>query len=186
MLSNIYKKDVHIAVWKRELSNSLKKEVASFIRANPLFRTSVVVTPNSALEALHQSLGDESSVLGDDIAELVDIFCKLFKIEEAKIKLSVLDHAMCPKFHVDRLPCRLITTYQGIATDWLPGEKVDRSKLGPGSKGKPDHESGLFENTQDIKRLNYGDVALLKGDLWEGNEGKGLVHRSPTPENQER
>jgi len=25
-----------------------------------------------------------------------------------------------------------------------------------------------------------GDVALLKGELWEGNEGAGMVHRSPS------
>jgi len=86
---------------------------------------------------------------------------------------------MCPKFHVDRIPCRLATTYQGVATDWLPHEQVDRSKLGHGSDGKADDESGLFNSVADIQHLQCGDVALLKGDLWEGNEGAGLVHRSP-------
>ncbi len=74
----------------------------------------------------------------------------------------------------------MVTTFQGSATEWLPHKVVDRSKLGHGSKGIPDEESGLFRNSGDIQQLNTGDVALLKGELWEDNEGAGLVHRSPS------
>jgi hypothetical protein len=120
-----------------------------------------------------------SAMLSEDIAELVDMFCLLFDVKSAGVRLGVLESAMCPKFHVDRIPCRLLTTYQGVATEWLPHELVDRSKLGHGSNGLPDHESGLFDCPDAIQQLNQGDVAILKGDLWEGNEGNGLVHRSP-------
>jgi hypothetical protein len=35
--------------------------------------------------------------------------------------------------------------------------------------------------------LNTGDVALFKGEAWEGNEGFGVVHRSPSvPDNTQR
>jgi len=35
--------------------------------------------------------------------------------------------------------------------------------------------------------LNAGDVAFLKGEHWDGNENKGLVHRSPiVNENENR
>jgi len=98
----------------------------------------------------------------------------------------VLDKAMCPKFHVDRVPCRLLTTFQGIATEWLPHNKVNRDKLGPGSQGKADSESGLYTSPEDIQQLQAGHVALLKGELWEGNENAGLVHRSPAVPNGER
>ena len=30
-----------------------------------------------------------------------------------------------------------------------------------------------------MQQLSQGDVALLKGEGWVGNEGKGLIHRSP-------
>ncbi|MDG1293104.1 MAG: DUF1826 domain-containing protein, partial [Pseudomonadales bacterium] len=73
----------------------------------------------------------------------------------------------------------LITTYEGIATEWLSHQDVNREKLGAGSKGQPDHLSGLFEHSHEIQQLNCGDVALLKGERWEGNENAGLVHRSP-------
>jgi hypothetical protein len=43
----------------------------------------------------------------------------------------------------------------------------------------PDSESGLYQRKSDIQQLNCGDVALIKGTRWEGNENAGLVHRSP-------
>jgi hypothetical protein len=86
---------------------------------------------------------------------------------------------MCPRFHFDRIPCRLVTTYQGIATQWLNHAVVDRSKLGAGNQGKSDEQSGLFNNIEDINRLSEGDVALLKGENWDETQGAGLVHRSP-------
>lgn len=30
-----------------------------------------------------------------------------------------------------------------------------------------------------IQKIGSGEVALLKGEKWHGNEGFGLIHRSP-------
>ena len=70
--------------------------------------------------------------------------------------------------------------YTGTGTQWLPHDCADRSKLGRGSHGKSDDESGLYASTDHIQQLMSGDVALLKGEMWAGNEGAGLIHRSPT------
>ena len=97
------------------------------------------------------------------------------------------DNAMGPRFHTDRVPCRLVSTYHGVASEWLAHNLVDRSKLGRGNNGQPDADSGLFQSEEDISRLNIGDVAILKGESWEGNENAGLVHRSPqVPTNHKR
>jgi len=45
-----------------------------------------------------------------------------------------------------------------------------------------DADSGLYTSADAIQTLAIGDVALLKGEHWEGNEGAGLVHRSPMVE----
>ena len=104
----------------------------------------------------------ESIALASDVAGLVDRICYLFDLKSVGLRLSALGHAMCPRFHVDKVPCRLATTYFGNATEWLPHDRVDRSKLGPGSNGKPDARSGLFSRNDDIHQLDVGDVALLK------------------------
>jgi hypothetical protein len=87
---------------------------------------------------------------------------------------------MCPRFHVDRIPCRLVTTYQGPATQWLTNAVADRSVLGHANGGLPDHKSGLYSHGDNVQQIKAGDVSLLKGELWEGNEGAGLIHRSPS------
>ena len=97
------------------------------------------------------------------------------------MKLTALDQVMCPRFHVDNVPCRLVTSYCGQGTQWLPDNAVDRTKLGRGNNGLPDERSGVYRITEDIQELAAGDVALFKGARWEGNEHRGLVHRSSTP-----
>jgi hypothetical protein len=86
---------------------------------------------------------------------------------------------MCPRFHIDKLGCRLVSTYQGPGTEWLSNDDVDRSKLGAGNMGLSDDVSGLYSQAADIQQVNKGDIVLLKGEGWYGNEGLGAVHRSP-------
>ena len=184
VLTDIYRDDVNVAVWQRELPEDLTAAVDDLLTANPTFRSSMSVTPQSALSSVSGVLA--CPVLSEDVAELVDMFCCLFDLKRAGLRLTALSSAMCPRFHVDNVPCRLITTYRGAATQWLPHNVVDRSKLGAGNKGLPDEESGLYQTKQDVKQLTSGDVALAKGELWEGNENAGLVHRSPALAANER
>ena len=181
VLTDIYQDDTNIVVWQRTLANSLVQAADSVIDSQPSLEKLLVVAPQDASDEVEKALGcsPEATVLAGDIAQLVDMFCCLFDLKRAALRFSVLDRAMCPRFHVDRVPCRLVTTYQGIATEWLPHNVADRSKLGAGNMGKPDELSGLYDNASDIKQLESGDVALLKGELWHNNEGAGLIHRSP-------
>ena len=181
VLADVYQEHTNIAIWERELSATLKDSIEDVLTSNNGFETAMTVTPQCALSSISEALGTTTrSELSKNIAELVDMFCCLFELERTGLRLAALNRAMCPRFHVDRVPCRLITTYQGVATEWLPHQVVDRSKLGLGSNGQSDLDSGLFRHQRDIQQLNCGDVALLKGELWEGNENAGLVHRSPT------
>jgi len=181
VLTDIYREDTNIVVWQRNLSSELTQTVDQFLAANPSFQSSMTLSPENAVVHIHDALGNSPDTveLSENIAELVDMFCCLFELKHAGLRLTVLDRAMCPKFHVDRVPCRLVTTFLGSATQWLPHHTVDRTKLGIGSNGLPDESSGLIQSVDDIRQLKAGDVALLKGEMWEGNENAGLVHRSP-------
>ncbi|MGR6872575.1 DUF1826 domain-containing protein [Pseudomonas sp. HK3] len=188
ILADIYRKDSNIVIWQRTLSDKLALAVNDILDKNASLQTQLVVSPQYARAKINKALGNTEScdILSEDIAELVDMFCSLFDLKFAGLRLTALSHAMCPRFHVDKIPCRLITTYQGVGSQWLPNNRIDRTKLGAGNQGKPDELSGLFSKMSDIQQLKQGDVALLKGELWEGNEGAGLVHRSPQLSNDAR
>jgi len=186
ILTDIYREEVNIAIWQRQLSTTLTSSIAAFLIKKPTFKTSMTVSAQSALASINDSLGEDMGELSENIAELVEMFCCLFELKRVGLRLTVIDSAMCPKFHVDNVPCRLITTFEGVGTEWLSHQTVNREKLGIGSNGKPDSESGIYKNLYDIQQLNCGDVSLLKGEHWEGNEDGGLVHRSPALITNER
>ena len=181
VLADIYHKDTNIVIWQRKLEDMLTQAANNILMANPMLQISLAVTPQNTFSAVYTVLGSSlmATILCKDIAKLVDMFCYLFNLKHAGLRLTSLDNAMCPRFHVDAVPCRLVTTYQGIATEWLPHRVADRSKLGIGNQGMPDEKSGLFQNVSDIQQLCPGAVAVLKGESWEGNQGAGLIHRSP-------
>lgn len=188
VFTDIYRNDANIVIWKRELPNELSEAVSHILESPPTRAKVLVVSPQNTHNALSDALGESSAVatLSDDIALLVDMFCCLFDLTHAGLRLTVLDSPMCPRFHVDHIPCRLVTTYRGIATEWLNHDVIDRTKLGAGNQGKSDEESGLFESLNDINRLSEGDVALLKGENWDETKDAGLVHRSPSVSTNER
>ena len=185
VLPQIYNQDTNIVIWQRDLEQTLTNAVNTLITANALKPLELAVSPGDAFDQLIKALKpednnrDEVKALCEDIALLVEMFCCLFDLKRAGLRLKILDKPMCPRFHVDKIPCRLVTTYQGVATQWLNHSDVNRSKLGTGNLGKPDEESGLFKSLNNINQLQQGDVALLKGEYWDENEGAGLVHRSP-------
>ena len=187
-LGDIYQDLHNIAIWRRTLSNDLVVGVNELLQSKASLQISMSVAPQNALTAVHEALQVYpcASKLSEDIAELIKMFGCLFDLDCVGLRLAALDHAMCPRFHVDKVPCRLVTTYRGTATQWLPHHLVDRTKLGSGNNGLPDDLSGIYQSADDIQQLNSGDVALIKGECWEGNEGAGLVHRSPWPKPGER
>ncbi len=193
VLPHIYDQNTNIVIWQRDLEQALTNAVNTLISTNAIKPLELAVSPDDAFDKLVTALKpddnnrNETDALCKDIALLVEMFCCLFDLKRAGLRLKIVDKPMCPRFHVDKIPCRLVTTYQGVATQWLNHSDVERSKLGTGNLGKPDEESGLFKSLNNINQLNQGDVALLKGEYWDENEGAGLVHRSPpVAENEQR
>ena len=85
------------------------------------------------------------------------------------------------RFHVDRVGVRMLVTYTGPGTQWLPHEHVDRRWLGSAGQDRPDEENGLMKSGAEVQQVNPFDVVLLKGEAWPGAERFGAVHRSPDP-----
>lgn len=117
--------------------------------------------------------------LVNDIAFLVALYGDLLGCERVALRLEVVGRAMCPRFHTDRTGIRLLCTWRGPATEWLEEAGADRSKLGAGAHGLDDACSGLILDPRRIGQVAPHAITLLKGDLWQGNAGHGVIHRSP-------
>lgn len=180
MLAEIYEPAINLAVWQRTLPGTVTRAAEDVARAGQRGTQSLTVNSQNVTDSVARALGlDVESGLVADISELVAMFSCLFEHQTIGLRIAALERPMCPRFHVDHVPCRLITTYCGVATQWLPDQSADRSRLGKVSAGVPDESSGLFAQPSDVQQLGEGDVALLKGEAWLGNEGHGVIHRSP-------
>lgn len=114
-----------------------------------------------------------------DIDYLAEIYGDLLGCPSVGLRVEVLARAMCPRFHVDATGIRLLCTYRGSGTEWLDDRYADRSKLGSVSDRIDDEHSGIILNPAGVHRVATYDIALLKGSRWQGNAGRGIIHRSP-------
>jgi hypothetical protein len=184
-LALIYRPEVNLCVLRRPATSWIQGFVARLLSGPwPFERELKTGTERPPVESL---LPDEAHALPGaeawlaDIEHLVELFRDLFEPEGLGLRLRTLEKAMCPRFHVDKVPVRLVCTYGGPGTEWLPNDAADRAKLGHGACGLPDAKSGLILDPAAVRSMPAHAVGLLKGTLWEGNAGRGAIHRSPKP-----
>ncbi|HCS46612.1 MAG TPA: DUF1826 domain-containing protein [Pseudomonas sp.] len=184
-LARILDDGVNLAVWQRQLPAHIADFSRLLLSLNePLAESlSLELADEEAEPNLHGLASGFSDLEGyegfiADVSWLVSAFACLLGAKRIGLRLRVLDKAMCPRFHVDHVPVRLLITYAGIGSQWLKEGVMDRRKL-----GKPEAEP---DDDAQIQQIVSGDVALLKGEKWHGNEGFGLIHRSPQPAPAER
>ncbi len=180
-ISHIFNRDINISIWKRNLNSNILHASEILLLKNSDLQFSELVNKNFSIDFLVDKIGADEKLISlyEDIQYLTKLFCELFDIKDAWLRIDAIDKPMCPRFHADHLKCRLVTTYYGPGTQWLPNSLVNRNKLGHGNNGLADDISGLFSKKSDIENLDVGDIGLLKGEAWVNNEGLGLVHRSP-------
>ena len=178
VMTKILDENVNLALWQRQLPVHIVDFGALLLSLDePLADAIVVEMPNEKtqpnLQGLASRFNDLEGYTGfiADVSWLVSAYACLLGAKRIGLRLRALDKAMCPRFHVDHVPVRLITTYAGIGSQWLEEGVMERSQLG--------HQQAEPTRAGFIQQVNAGEVALLKGEKWQGNEGAGLIHRSP-------
>ncbi len=182
-LSDILEDGVNLSVWQRQLPLHIAEFGALLVALNEPLADAMVIELNNEesapnLQGLASSCRDLEGYEGfiADVSWLVSAFACLLGAKRIGVRLRLLDKAMCPRFHVDHVPVRLITTYAGVGSQWLREGVMDRRKLSQADA----------EPSERIEQIHCGEVALLKGTKWHGNEGHGLIHRSPALKADER
>lgn len=168
---------VNLAVWQRQLPQHLNAFAETLLALDEPLAESLTLDIDEdsdpqllTLATGYRDIAGYTDFVAD-VAWLVRAFACLVEARRVGLRLRVLDKAMCPRFHVDHVPLRLITTYAGIGSQWLKEGVMPRNRL-----GDPRAEPWLLA---DVEQLEAGSVALFKGEKWSGNEGAGIIHRSP-------
>lgn len=164
VLAKIYETDIQLCILNRSLDIGTHRYATTLQAEHTGFQLIQPINPRDVKQSLETSLPSHQSRSSfiEDVSMLVDMFACLFELKIVGLRLNALNKTMCPRFHIDQVPCRLITTYAGRGTEWLESD----DEIPPG------HQAA-------IRSLRTGEIALFKGKTWENNHGKGAIHRSP-------
>ncbi|ANC84236.1 DUF1826 domain-containing protein [Pseudomonas putida] len=175
VLAEVLQDGVNLAVWRRRLPAQLEDFAALVISlGQPLADQRVIDVNEEQKPVLPDLLREAADLHGyeafvADVTWLVAAYTCLVGARRVGLRLRVLNAPMCPRFHVDNVPLRLLTTYVGPGSEWLQERDSYRGEL---HTAQPP--------VDNIQHLQAAEVAVLKGEQWQGNEGAGLVHRSPS------
>ena len=171
VLMDIHRPGVNLAIWQRPLPATLRgKALQSLMRLAP-FTVVAVGTPLELADRLAEQLPGPVPV--DLMLDLADLAAGFLVLDgggaRARVRLEALVHDGCKKWHADAVGLRMLCTYCGGGTQWLPidgGAPAARALNGATPSGH-------------IGQLPTGAIAVLKGERYPDNEGNGCIHRSP-------
>ena len=104
----------------------------------------------------------------EDVIDKAGLMAELTGAPLIDLRLDVVEDDRCRLFHVDHVRLRLMTTYRGPGTEWIPPHIA--AALAPGALPPPD----------TVRRLARGEVAVLRGGKDATPERPGVLHRSPS------
>lgn len=172
----IYDEDVEIVSVTRPKAGTLdaaaKRLVSS--RQAPQLRWVQAANASVPADAVPSSIEvDVRAVLLDEITEASEVLSELMGCEQVGIRLETLNGPMCPRFHVDHVPCRMLITLSGYGTEWIAHGDVDWELF-----ADRDNQAAPVKAQRPVQQLSSGHWSLLKGGAWS-DHFSGVVHRSP-------
>ncbi|MEL6719987.1 MAG: DUF1826 domain-containing protein [Bacteroidota bacterium] len=174
ILKDIHIKSKNIAIYQRSIE-ALNKELEQTqertieCRAKGTTEEILLILQNYFANNINGC-----KVLLDDITELLTTFKNVSQATSFRLLLATVSTNMCRRFHTDINDLRLLCTYIGQGTLWVPDKVVNHRATTKGSN------EDMVLDEQQIQQVNTGDVIILKGALYE--DANPILHRSPSIE----
>ena len=108
--------------WLDQLDSSSFQNLRVLIQPDHLPRA---IKPH--LDGCGIGAGDMRDFLIKDIGELISVFAGITKSRLVDVRLDVISHDACWKFHRDWVERRLLTTYRGPTTEWVHPQYAARA-----------------------------------------------------------
>lgn len=188
-LSSIVKPDINFAIWQRNISSFLDNWTREInwhktetlegeidIDSLEEFEDDLF----SELSKWRKGLPDMTRWIAQDMALNVKLFMQTTSKKRVFIKIEPVSSDMCRLFHVDNNDLRMLCTYVGQGTLWLPNNNANRKFLGKGNN------QDIVIEPLNIFQAQKLDVLILKGELYPENKVGGAIHKSPPLKQGER
>ncbi len=174
VLGDIARPGVELAGWQRGPDPAWADWLAA-MRNDDLPACRLELAPDDAARALNDHFdacgtptGEPRDAFVADVAGLVACFAGLAATRTVRLRLDPIAGDACRRWHRDCVPLRLICTYLGPGTVWVPPAWSDAVL------------ARLDDEAPQAMVFDTGDVALFKGCGWPGQaHDGGIVHRSP-------
>lgn len=174
-LERIHESKTNIAIYERNVK-AMEAEIDHLLATNLLLKLSgtskeIIEQLSDAFNANHCN----APMLLNDAKQLLKAFEIISEAKSFRLNLFTVNSNMCRRFHTDINDLRLLCTYSGPGTFWLPEEAANRNQYHTGG----DNEE-IVANPKLIQQANAGDVVILKGALYPNADA--AIHRSPSIE----
>ncbi len=107
----------------------------------------------------------------DDVEKIIKVFMGVTK--ENYVNFCLESSRGCKRYHIDNVPIRLLVTYFGKGTEWLPNSACNYSAYYRGEENKK-----IIKDKNKIKYLSAWDIGIFKGSKFN-DEKEGILHRTP-------
>lgn len=169
--------------WRRSLAPKLVAYV-SWLLDGPWFNFRFEVELDKVANAVERGFDQAGiehrraqSLLARDIASLAGLYADVAGPGRVEVRVEHDPTAHCPAFHQDNNVLRLLTTYAGPGTEWLPEDRLDRRELGLQGRAAAAANEAIALGAPE--RAEPGEVLIGKGLKYGRGHGT-FVHRSPS------
>ncbi|HEX5661354.1 MAG TPA: DUF1826 domain-containing protein [Polyangiales bacterium] len=178
VLDAIRQRGLHFAVWRRRLDATVTQALEPWT-ARASLEVDAIVRGDRSVDRVVSELATlpASAWMTADVARLLARFRAVSGASDVRLTLAVRRTDACRKFHADFVRLRLITTYVGPGTEWVPAHAIRREILAAPPECPREANRRIVRDRRAIRHARAGDVLLLKGEHYEG--APGAVHRSP-------
>jgi len=178
-LGNIRQPGKKMTVWQRTLPNAMTHFLNGLCLPMPRQQQfvwhaddDISLLLNPALASFSQSKCMGFKAWREDILHLLQYCRQLSPKQEIKVRLESVSSNGCRLFHTDKIGLRVLCTYRGEGTLWIPEHAIDRTR-----QDRSNNSHVL--DASAVESLGTGWVACLKGDAYPGEYDTGIFHRSP-------
>jgi len=178
MLDALLEPDINLICWRRTLPDGLDQLLSTWAQqSRATFEGTLPTGSYNLAPALEGLTEPVRGWLMMDMAVLLARFACLAQVTRFRLSFGAVRDDQCRKFHVDHHRFRLVTTYSGPGTEWVPNEAVRREAMHHPIDCPCDANREIVRDSASIRHAGTGDVLLMKGS---GHHSvPGAVHRSP-------